>query len=143
MVVMIDDAFYRQDILHGDDKHVVANQTVPVHQDRSDWFQQQVSTNQQEVETCHQVTHTKNTDPEQKAETCQQETCTKSQAKNFMDFTGLAKKIKIKSDIPDSLSFTNIIIFNLRDPVCSVFRSTDVTSKGYFNSDYLWLRPLT
>lgn len=58
-----EDVSHRQNILHGDDKHVVANQTVPVHQNGFDWFEQQVSAHQQEVETGHQVTHTEDTDP--------------------------------------------------------------------------------
>lgn len=58
-----DDEPHRQNILHGYDKHVVTNQTVPVQQDGPDWFQQQVSTHQQEVETGHKITHTEDTDP--------------------------------------------------------------------------------
>lgn len=63
MMMMMMMMSHRQNILHGDDKHVVANQTVPVHQDRFNWFQQQFSTHQEEVETGHQVTHTEDTDP--------------------------------------------------------------------------------
>lgn len=58
-----DDESHRQDILHGDYKHVVTNQTVPVQQDGPNWFQQQVSTHQEKVETGHQVTHAEYTDP--------------------------------------------------------------------------------
>lgn len=54
---------HRQDILHGDYEDVVADQTVPVHQDGSDWLEQQVSPHQQEVETGHQIAHTEDADP--------------------------------------------------------------------------------
>lgn len=60
----VDDAHsYRQDILHGDDEDIIANQAVPVHQDGFHWFQQKFSTHEEEVETGHQVTHTEDTDP--------------------------------------------------------------------------------
>ena len=53
-----------QYVLHGDDKDIVANQTVPVHKDGFDWLEQQVSAHQQEVETGDQVTQTEHADPE-------------------------------------------------------------------------------
>ena len=54
---------YRQDVFHCNNKDVVANQTIPVNQDDSDWLQQQVSAHQQEVEAGDQVAHAEDTDP--------------------------------------------------------------------------------
>lgn len=53
---------YRQNVLHGDYKDVVGDQEVPVVQDLFDWLQQQLTTEEQEVEAGHQVAHTEDAD---------------------------------------------------------------------------------
>lgn len=53
---------YWEYVLHGDHKHVVGNQEVPVVQDTFDWLEQQVAPEEQEVEAGHQVAHTEDWD---------------------------------------------------------------------------------
>lgn len=52
-----------QNVLHGDYEDVVGDQEVPVVQDLFDGLQQQLATEEQEVEARHQVAHTENADP--------------------------------------------------------------------------------
>lgn len=54
---------YWQYVFHGDHKHVVCNQPVPVAKDALDGFQEQITSKEQEIETGHQVTHAKYADP--------------------------------------------------------------------------------
>lgn len=59
---MVNKLTHGQNVLHCDYKDVVGNQEVPVVQDLFDWFQQQLTTKEQEVETGHQVSHTEDAD---------------------------------------------------------------------------------
>lgn len=56
-------ATHRQDVFHGNHKHIVCNQPVPVAEDALDGFQKQITPKEQEIETGHQVTHAKYADP--------------------------------------------------------------------------------
>lgn len=53
---------HRKDVLHGDDKHVVCDEEIPVTQNDFNWLKQQLSTKEQEVKTSDQVAHTENAD---------------------------------------------------------------------------------
>lgn len=53
---------HRQNVLHGDHKDVVGDQEVPVVQDFFDRFQQQLPTEEQEVEAGDQVSHAEDAD---------------------------------------------------------------------------------
>lgn len=61
--VSINKFTYWQNVLHCDYEDVIGNQEVPVVEDLLDWFQQQVTAEQQEVEAGHQVTHAEDADP--------------------------------------------------------------------------------
>lgn len=62
MIYKLRETTHRQNILHGDHKDVVGDQEVPVVQDLFDWFEKQLTTEEQEVEAGHQVAHAEDTD---------------------------------------------------------------------------------
>lgn len=53
---------HRQDVLHGDDKHVVCNQKIPVVQDGFNWLQQKFTPKEQKIKTGYEVAHAEDTD---------------------------------------------------------------------------------